>query len=98
MARQSFGFGVIVDLCKKDGIWFAADKLTFILDSVRAGGQQAANAELQTISNRKGLAEEGQPVEQIVGWQSLGDELDHGDGLVLGVSSAIGFLADMFGR
>ncbi|HEY2147846.1 MAG TPA: zinc ribbon domain-containing protein, partial [Pirellulales bacterium] len=98
MARQSFGFGVIVDLCKHHGIWFDADKLTFILDSVRTGGQEAANAELQTISTRKALAEESQPVEQIVGCPSLGDELERDSGLALGVSKTIGFLANMFMR
>jgi len=98
MARQSFGFGVIVDLCKRHGIWFEADKLTFILDSVRAGGHEAASADLQTISNRKALAEENQPVETTVGWPSLGDDPFHDAGLALGVSETIGFLANMFTR
>jgi len=44
MNRNNFAkaSGVIVDICKKDGVWFDADELTAIVDFVRKGGMEIA--------------------------------------------------------
>ena len=97
MTRQNFGFGVIVDLCCRHGIWFDAEKLTCILDGVRAGGQEAAYVELQTVSHRDAWADEDRVSTPIVGWPTLADD-PHNDGLVWGLTKAIGYLASIFTR
>jgi hypothetical protein len=98
MTRQNFGFGVIIDLCRRHGIWFDAEKLTCILDGVRAGGQEAAYVELQTVSHRDGRVDGDRASTPIVGWPTLADNPYHDDGIVWGLSKAIGFVASIFTR
>ena len=43
MPRQSAGSGVIIDLCKDDGIWFDAEELARILVWIRSGGVEKAD-------------------------------------------------------
>jgi Zn-finger nucleic acid-binding protein len=47
MVRQNYAHrsGVIIDLCKRHGIWFDEDKLARILDWARSGGLAAARDE-----------------------------------------------------
>ena len=49
MVHQNFEHrsGVIVDVCRKHGIWFDANKLTQLLDWIRAGGLEEARQERQ---------------------------------------------------
>ena len=44
MNRRNYGgtSGVIIDLCKEDGIWFDADELARILAWIRSGGVEKA--------------------------------------------------------
>ena len=44
MNRRNYGgtSGVIIDLCKADGLWFDADELARILAWIRSGGVEKA--------------------------------------------------------
>ena len=44
MNRRNFGerSGIIVDVCKADGVWFDPEELTAVLEFVASGGLQAA--------------------------------------------------------
>ena len=49
MLRQNYQHrsGVVIDLCKRHGVWFDADKLSRLLDWVHCGGIDAAKTERQ---------------------------------------------------
>ncbi len=96
MSRQNFGNGVIVDVCGRHGIWFDAEKLTCILDSVRAGGRAAANVELQAVRPRDAWGDG----ERTACAPTLSEDRDNDEGLVfpLVIAKAIGLLATIFGR
>ena len=96
MTRQNFGYGVIVDLCGRHGIWFDADKLTCILDSVRAGGLAAANVELQAVRPRDVWGDE----ERTACAPALFEDRYNDEKLVFPrvIAKAIGLLATIFGR
>jgi Zn-finger nucleic acid-binding protein len=52
MLRQNFMHRsrVIIDVCKRHGVWFDADKLSCLLDWVHCGGVEAAQTEQNQIA------------------------------------------------
>ena len=62
MNRSNFAraSGVIVDICKRHGVWFDADELTTIIEFIRKGGMEIARQrELNAIvSEREKLRDE----------------------------------------
>jgi Zn-finger nucleic acid-binding protein len=49
--------GVIIDVCKKHGVWFDADELAHILDWVRSGGlAEAKRQEADETARQQRLA------------------------------------------
>jgi hypothetical protein len=100
MIRQSFGYGVIVDLCKRHGIWFDAEKLTCILDSVRVGGLAATNVELQVVTHRDEWVDGHGTQGTTTPSPPLAEDPYSDEGLIFPwmIAKAIGFLAGIFGR
>jgi hypothetical protein len=100
MIRQSFGYGVMVDLCKRHGIWFDAEKLTCILDSVRAGGLAAADVELQVVTPCDEWADGHRTPERTTRSPLLAEDPYSGDGLVFPwvIAKVIGLLSRIFGH
>jgi len=78
--------GVILDLCKKHGIWFDRDELNRIVEFIHAGGLEASRskekAELE--EQRKKLRE-----EQLSLSQKLSDSEPN---RIAGIASASGLL------
>ena len=57
MNRNNFAAasGVIVDICKRHGVWFDADELSSIVEFIRKGGMEIARQrEKQEIENQRG--------------------------------------------
>lgn len=55
MLRQNFGkrSGVIIDLCKKHGVWFDADELRQVMSFVQAGGlDESRRRELEEMERK----------------------------------------------
>ena len=55
MHRRNYGrrSGVIIDVCKNDGIWFDADELPRILDWIRSGGLAEADRQREAETARQ---------------------------------------------
>lgn len=61
MNRNNFAAasGVIVDICKRHGVWFDTDELSSIVEFIRKGGMEIARQrEKQEIENQRGRLRE----------------------------------------
>jgi Zn-finger nucleic acid-binding protein len=79
MVRQNYAHrsGVIIDVCRKHGIWFDAEKLTRILDWARSGGLAAAREEQDALKDHEERIEGRLVRERLAGSPWLGDD-QHG--------------------
>lgn len=62
MNRMNYGriSGVIVDVCKEDGIWFDSDELRRVLDFIQAGGlEKARERQIQELEAAKRMPRPG---------------------------------------
>ncbi len=93
MMRQNFAHRsrVIVDICKRHGIWFDGDKLSRILEWVRSGGLAAANEELAANAAREARAESRLHRERAGGSPLFDNDYRDGD------HSTVDWAIDAFG-
>lgn len=98
MNRANFArcSGVIIDLCKKHGIWFDKDELTRIVEFIRQGGMEISRAK-----EKAQLEEERRQLRQ----EQIAADLHHGAALgidsegnrISGIASAGGLLKLLLG-
>jgi Zn-finger nucleic acid-binding protein len=94
MNRANFArcSGVIIDLCKKHGIWFDRDELSRIIEFIRAGGLAASRSKekAQLEEERRRLRQEQLSADM---QRSRAFGMDDSDGVrIKGLASAGGLL------
>jgi Zn-finger nucleic acid-binding protein len=87
--------GVIVDLCKKHGIWFDRDELTRIVEFIRSGGLELSRTkEKNELEEERRKLQQGRLVSDI---SEIHMRPDHSaDTKILGIASAKDLLKLLF--
>ncbi|MFN2532153.1 MAG: zf-TFIIB domain-containing protein [Pyrinomonadaceae bacterium] len=89
--------GVVVDICKKHGIWFDCDELSRIIEFIRDGGLDASRAKekAELAEERRRLAE--QQVTTDLRNASLFSRAEGDDLRISGIASASSLLKILLG-
>jgi Zn-finger nucleic acid-binding protein len=94
MNRSNFAkaSGVIIDICKKHGVWFDSEELPRIVDFIRGGGmQRARQRELDALEQERIRLREERRQTGGTGSSSFDEAVftSNGDGLVKGFIRAL---------
>jgi Zn-finger nucleic acid-binding protein len=81
MVRWNFGrsSGVLVDVCRKHGVWFDAEELAHVLRWIRSGNLHAAQGDLARM--RRSTLKTAPPTKQAAADQFIFSSLDDRDSL-----------------